>query len=534
MLGEVEHTDKVVILDAEAREALAKGVNVLANAVKVTLGPRGRNVVIERPGMTPILTKDGVTVARCINLKEKLPNLGVQIVKEAALRTAETAGDGTTTATVLAQAIFNEGLKFLSSKAASSEEIRRGIELAAHTVSNEVRRLAHEVKTHDVVQQVGTISANGEHEIGELVAQAVEAVGRDGAVTVEEARGFKTYLTVVDGMQIERGYLSPYFVTRSDKMDAVLDDPLVLLTSGKISSLKEILPLLESALEAGRSLLVVADDVEGEALQALVTNKIKGILKICAIKAPGFGESRWEMLQDLSVLLSGKVFSPSGNTLAEAKLSDLGTCRRVEVSRNNTIFISSDAGKTNTALTERLTMLSKRIDDPSIADTDRNSLKDRVSKLSGGIAVIHVGGATEVEVRERKDRIDDALHATQAALTEGIVPGGGVALIQASRVLDNMTGTAGEKLGIEILRKACNAPLLQIVKNAGGVAEVVLMQVQGLTPGQGYDASCGKFCDMLESGIVDPAKVVRSALENAASAASMLLTVGCVMVEDVV
>lgn len=526
----MQGTPKVLQFDASARNKLRKGVDLLANAVKVTMGPRGRNVVIERPHATPILTKDGVTVAQAVNLRDRFPNLGVQMIKEAASRTADVAGDGTTTATVLSQAIFVEGLKMLAA-GASAIDLKRGIDIASSAIVAELAKLAVPVTSNDEVAQVGTISANGEHEIGRLLAEAVDRVGRDGVITVEEAKGFKTTLDVVDGMQINRGYLSPYFVTSQEKMSVELDNPLVLITNRKFMALAELLPFLERVLQSKRDLLVVADDVDGDAMKGLVVNKVRGVLNVCAIRAPGFGEGRLAMLEDLSSLLGGEVLTTASDTkIEDVALDSLGSCEKVIITRTSTTFVKG-AGKQED-IDDRVTMLREQLEDPSLENEERLHLQERIGSLAGGVAVLRVGGATEVEMHERKDRVDDALNATQAAVDEGVVPGGGVALVRAASVLDDLEAEGDIMLGIDIVRRASREPLRQIVLNAGKSPDVILDKVQELKKTHGYDAYSDRFGDMTKAGIIDPVKVVRSAIENAASVAGMMLTVGCVMIED--
>ena len=526
----MQDTPKVLQFDHEARAKLASGVDILADAVKLTMGPRGRNVVIERPFATPILTKDGVTVAQAVNLRDKFPNLGVQMIKEAAARTADVAGDGTTTATVLSQAIFNEGLKMIAARS-SSVELKRGIDLGVACVIDELRDMAVPISNNEEVAQVGTISANGETEIGELLAKAVDRVGRDGVVTVEEAKGFHTSLTVVEGMQIDRGFMSPFFVTNQERMEAELENPLILVSNKKLHAMAEIVPFLEQVLAEHRSLLIIADDVDNEAMQGLVVNKLKGILNVCVIRAPGFGESRIGMLDDLGILLGCEVISDaSGHKMSDIKTSMLGSCKRVIVTRSTTTFVHG-AGEQE-QIQERVDKLREQLSDPTMSDDERAILQSRIAKLHGGVAILHVGGSTEVELKERKDRVDDALNATQAAVEEGIVPGGGVALVRASKSLDNLEVEGDVALGVDIVRRACQAPLRQIVTNAGKSADVILERVTGLSKTHGYDAYNDTFGDMFEAGIIDPVKVVRTALENAASVAGMMLTVGCIMIAD--
>ena len=518
--------------DAEARKKLLEGVNILANAVKVTMGPRGRNVVIEQAEGTPVLTKDGVTVARAVNLRDRFLNLGVQMIKESASRTADTAGDGTTTATVLSQAIFSEGIKMLSA-GFQSTEIKKGIDFAVDSVIDELRKSSIPVTNDQEIEQVGTISANGETEIGQLLVQAVNSAGKDGVITIEEAKGFKTSLHVAEGLQIDRGYLSPYFVTNNNKMTSDLTKPHVLVTNKKFLSLKELMPLLEKILSSKGCLLIVADDIDGDAMQGLVLNKLKGTLDVCAIKGPGFGESRVEMLNDLAVQLGCTVLSEAeSDDLSSIELSDLGRCKKAIVGKNETVFI--DCLGDQKEIDERIKFLKDQIKNPNLDNAERKLLEFRLSKLAGGVAILRVGGSTETEMRERKDRVDDALNATKAAIEEGILPGGGVALVRASRDLKAPRDKklSGFEAGISVVKKACEAPLRQIVENSGGPPDVVLNKILKMKNTHGYNAHLDEYGDMFEMGIIDPLKVVRSALENAASAASMMLTVGCAMIDD--
>lgn len=524
-------SNKIINFDMEAREDLLAGVNILADAVKVTMGPRGRNVVIENPGGHPILTKDGVTVAKAVNLSDSFLNLGVQMIKEAASRTADTAGDGTTTATILSQVIFSEGLKMLAA-GYSSVDIRRGILSASDKIIEIIREKSLPVTKDEEILQVATISANGEEEIGNLILNALKAVGEDGVVTVEEAKGFSSSLTVVEGTHLNRGYLSPYFVNNSEKMVAELVNPFILLCNKKIDNIRDIMGILESVAQAQGSILIVADDVEGDAMQGLVVNKTRGALKVCAIRAPGFGESRINMLDDLGVLLNCDVFSPaSDKMLSDVKLEDLGRCKKAVVGRNSSLFIDGEGDSKE--IEERVSQIKSQLEDPTLSNEESEVLRFRLSKLSGGIAVLRVGGATESELRERRDRVDDALSATQAAIESGIVPGGGVALVRAASQLSDERGLDGISAGIEVIRKSCNAPLKQIVDNAGGTPDVVLEKVKRMKKDtHGYNAMTDSFGDMFDMGIIDPFKVVKCALENAVSAASMMLTVGCAMIED--
>jgi chaperonin GroEL len=528
----VSTSNKIVKFDISAREKLLDGVNILANAVKITMGPRGQNVVIEQPVGSPILTKDGVTVAKSLSLSDQFTNLGVQMIKEAASRTADIAGDGTTTATVLSQTIFSEGVKMIAAGFQSSE-LKSGIDCAVKDVIENLRKMSIPVTSDKEVENVGTISANGESEIGRLLVEAINSVGRDGVITVEEAKGFSTSLTTVEGMQIERGYLSPYFVTNQDKMTVELKNPLVMVCNSKISNIKDIMKILESVLETSRPLFIIADDVDGDALQGLVVNRVRGTLESCAIRAPGFGESRVGMMQDLSILLGSDVISnASGVSLSDATIENLGSCKKIVCGKSETVFVGCSGSEEE--IQKRIESIRSQMNDPSLDEPERLVLKSRLSKLSGGVAILRVGGATEVELGERKDRVDDALNATQAAIEEGILPGGGVALVRASRVLEGSTSgkMSGHEAGIQIVKRACSEPLRQIVLNAGGTPDVVLERVLGMDRSAGYNAFSDEYGDMMEMGIIDPLKVVRTALENASSAASMMLTVGCAMVEE--
>ena len=527
----MNNSNKIINFDSEARENLLCGVNILADAVKVTMGPRGRNVVIENPGRHPTLTKDGVTVAKAVNLKDSFSNLGVQMIKEAASRTADTAGDGTTTATILSQAIFSEGLKMLAA-GYSAVDIRKGIELASQKIIEIIKDMSIPVTKDEEILQVATISANGEKEIGDLICSALKAVGQDGIVTVEEAKGFNSSLTIVEGLRLNRGYLSPYFINNQEKMVAELVNPFILLCNKKIDNLRDIMGILENVAQAQGSILIVSDDVEGEAMQGLVINKTRGALKVCAIKAPGFGENRINMLEDLGALLGCDVISSaSDRPLSDINLEEMGRCKRVVVGRNSSIFIDGNGKKED--IDERINQIKSQLEDVTLGDDERDFLKIRLSKLAGGIAILRVGGATEAELRERRDRVDDALSATQAAIESGIVPGGGVALVRAASSLSTTKKIDGISAGIEVIRKCCSAPLKQIVDNAGGTPDVVLEKVKKMRKNtHGYNAMTDSFGDMFEMGIIDPLKVVRCALENAVSAASMMLTVGCAMIED--
>lgn len=527
-----EKTNKILKFDDDARSRILEGVNSLSDAVKVTMGPKGRNVVIENPGGYPILTKDGVTVAKSINFKDKFPNLGAQMVKEAAARTAEQAGDGTTTATVLSQGIFGEGIKMLAA-GYSAAEIKKGIEYAVQKVTVNLREMSTPVKNDSEVEQIGTISANGEQEIGRLLSNALSAVGKDGVVTVEEAKGFSTSLNIVEGLQIDRGYLSPYFVNNGAKMTCEMENPVILICNKKLESLKELMPIMEKALTSQRSLLIIATDVDGEAMQGLVLNKVRGNLKVCAVKAPGFGENQSSMLQDLAIQLDcdDLISAFSSQSISEIDLSDLGTCKRVSVSKFNTVFIGCNGEKKK--IKERVSEIRSQLSSSGLSHQESEILKLRLSRLSGGIAVLRVGGSTEMELRERRDRVEDALSATQAAVEEGIVPGGGVALVKSAENIFALEAEPdGFKVGVDIVKRACTYPLKQIVSNTGGTSDVVFQKVLQSENSFGYNASTGEYGDMYEMGIIDPVKVVRSALENAASAATMMLTIGCAMIEE--
>ena len=524
---------KSLLFDEIARDKLAEGVNTLANAVKVTLGPKGQNVVIERPGMIPHLTKDGVSVAKAINLRDQFSNLGVQMVKEAASRTADIAGDGTTTATVLAQAIFIEGLKAISA-GYSVTEIQHGIEFATKLVIENLKEMAQPISGISDIVQVGTISANGDNDIGMMLADAMTQVGNDGIITVEEAKGFKTTLDVVKGLQLDRGFLSPYFITDQEKMAVILEDPVILLINKKLSSLQEILPLLEKTNRAQRALFIIAEDIEGDALHGLVVNKMKGTLNVCAIKAPEFGEARVNALADLGVLFDCEPLAIlEKDDINNLSIDKLGGCKKIISTKNHTIFVGTQGAEENRI--RRQKNVTDLLDDPTLDDIDRQAISRRLGRLASGVAVLHVGAPTEVELRERKDRVEDALNATQAAVEEGIVPGGGIALVRASsNIKRQKTRQFSEdfKVGMEIIKTACAAPLKQIVTNAGTSSEVVVQKALRLKYNNGYDAVTGKWIDMFEAGIIDPLKVVRSALENASSTSRMLLSVGCAVVDD--
>jgi len=524
-------TNKLVEFDNDARRHLLQGVKTLTDAVKVTLGPRGNNVVIEQIGGPPLVTKDGVTVAKAINLKDRFANLGAQIVKEAAGRACDVAGDGTTTATVLTHAIFAEGLKLISA-GFSPLDIRRGIEDSTEVVLSEIRRMGKKVESDSEIENVGTISANGEREIGRLLTQALNLVGREGVVTVEEAKGYATSLAVTEGAEIDRGYISPYFVTDHDKLVCELKEPFVLVTNKKISAMREIVPLLEKVLGTGRPLLIIADDVEGEALQGLVMNKAKGILNVCVIRAPEFGDSRVPALEDLATLLGCQVFLGGEKELQELDTSRLGSCKRVQVNRLNTIIVQPTGDKKR--VESRIANLRESLEDPTLDEHRIQVTKRRIARLSGAVAVIRVGGATELEVRERRDRVDDALHATKAAIESGILPGGGTSLVQATKALRRLGRNKNDsyRSGVDIVRKACLAPVRQILENAGVSPDSIVDRIVREDPGFGYNASNLEWCDLYEEGIIDPVKVIVSSLEHAVSAGLLLLSVGASIVED--
>ncbi len=521
---------KEVVFDTDARKAMLRGIDILANAVKVTLGPKGRNVVIEKAFGAPRTTKDGVSVAKEIELEDKFENMGAQLVREVASRTNDVAGDGTTTATVLTQAIAHEGMKLVEA-GMNPMDLRRGITQAVKAVVEHLKSHAKEVKTSEEIAQVGTISANGEREIGELIAEAMQKVGNEGVITVEENKGLETELEVVEGMQFDRGYLSPYFITNPDKMICELEDPYILIHDKKISSLQPLLPLLEQVLQANKPLLIIAEDVEGEALATLVVNRLRGGLKVCAVKAPGFGERRKAMLQDIAILTGGQLVSEElGMKLDHVKLEDLGRAKRVVVDKDTTTIIDG-AGKKED-IEARVKQIKQQIENTT-SEYDREKLQERLAKLAGGVAVIKVGGATEVEVKERKDRVEDALNATRAAVEEGIVPGGGVALLRAKQALADLKGENEDvQAGIEIIERAVEAPIRQIADNAGKEGAVVVGKVlENDDYAYGYNAQTDEFGDMFKMGVIDPAKVVRTALEDASSVAGLLITTEAMIAE---
>jgi len=520
---------KQLIYDVKARESLLRGVNALADVVKVTLGPKGRNVVIEKSFGGPTVTKDGVTVAKEIELEDKFENMGAQMVREVASKTSDVAGDGTTTATILAQSIYYEGSKLVAA-GANPMAIKRGIDKAVKIVVEELKKITKPTKDQKEIAQVGTISANNDATIGNIIAEAMNKVGKEGVITVEEAKAMDTSLEVVEGMQFDRGYVSPYFVTDPEKMEVLLHDPVILVSEKKISIMKDLLPLLEQIAKMGRPLLIVAEDVEGEALATLVVNKLRGTLQVCAVKAPGFGDRRKAMLEDIAVLTGGQVISEEkGIKLETVSLRDLGTAKTVSVDKDNTTIIDG-AGK-SADIKGRIESIRQQVEEAT-SDYDKEKLQERVAKLSGGVAVIKVGAATEVEMKEKKARVEDALHATRAAVEEGVVPGGGTALIRVLKALKDLEGkNEDQTVGIRLLARAIEEPLRQIVENAGEDAAVVLNAVKAGKGAYGYNAATGEYGDMLEAGILDPTKVTRLALQNAASVAGLLLTTE-VMIAD--
>jgi len=519
---------KEISFNLEARDALKRGVDALANAVKVTLGPKGRNVIIDKKYGAPIITKDGVTVAKEIELKHPVENMGAQMLKEVASKTADVAGDGTTTATVLAQAIVTAGLKNVAA-GANPMDLKRGIDKAVIAVVENLKKLSKSVgDDNQKIEQVATISANNDSEIGKLIAEAMEKVKKEGVITVEEAKGTETTVKVVEGMQFDRGYISPYFVTNADKMEAVLDTPYILLYDKKISNMKELLPVLEKVVQSGRSLLIISEDVDGEALATLVVNKLRGSLKIAAVKAPGFGDRRKAMMEDIAILTGGTVISEErGFKLDAADLTMLGSAEKISIDKDNTTIVNGSGEKKD--ITARVSQIKAQIE-TTTSDYDKEKLQERLAKLAGGVAVLYVGAATEVEMKEKKDRVDDALHATRAAVEEGIVPGGGVAYIRAISALDKMKGSNDdETTGISIVKRALEEPLRQIVANAGMEGSIVVQKVREGKDDYGYNARTDVYENLIKAGVIDPTKVTRVALENAASIAAMLLTTECVL-----
>jgi len=521
---------KEIKFDVEARDKIKQGVDALANAVKVTLGPKGRNVIISKSFGAPQVTKDGVTVAKEIELEDGLENMGAQMVKEVASKTNDLAGDGTTTATVLAQAIVKEGLKNVAA-GANPMDLKRGIDTAVEAIVKDLEKQTSKVgNSSDKIKQVASISANNDDMIGDLIAQAFDKVGKEGVITVEEAKGTETYVDVVEGMQFDRGYLSPYFVTDSEKMQTDLENPMILLYDKKISAMKDLLPILEPVAQQGKSLLIISEDVDGEALATLVVNKLRGSLKIAAVKAPGFGDRRKAMLEDIAILTGGTVISEErGFTLENATVDMLGSAETVTIDKDNTTIVNGAGKKSD--IQARVGQIKAQIE-TTTSDYDREKLQERLAKLAGGVAVLYVGAASEVEMKEKKDRVDDALHATRAAVEEGIVAGGGVALVRAKKVLEKLTTeTIDETTGIQIVARAIESPLRTIVENAGGEGSVVVNKVIEGKKSYGYDAKSEAYVDMMKAGIIDPKKVTRIALENAASVAGMILTTECALVD---
>ena len=520
---------KIITFDVEARSALKRGVDQLANAVKVTLGPKGRNVIIDKKFGSPTVTKDGVTVAKEIELEDPIENLGAQMVKEVASKTSDAAGDGTTTATVLAQAIVREGLKNVTA-GANPMDLKRGIDLAVKTLTAELKNMSREVTDKKEIAQVGTISANNDETIGNLIADAMDKVGKDGVITVEEAKGTETSMDVVEGMQFDRGYLSPYFVTDADTMETVLENPFILIHDKKIGAIKDLLPILEKTAQSGRGLVIIAEDIEGEALATLVVNKLRGTLRVAAVKAPGFGDRRKAMLEDIAILTGGTVISEEkGYKLDTATIEYLGTAKKITIDKDNTTIVEG-AGSTDD-IKKRINEIKSQIEKTS-SDYDREKLQERLAKLSGGVAVLKIGASTEVEMKEKKARVEDALHATRAAVEEGIVPGGGVAYLRAVKVLDGLRGDNHDQdTGIAIIRRAVEEPIRQIVTNAGLEASVIANRIKEGKGSDGFNARTEQYEDLIKAGVIDPTKVSRVALENAASVSSLLLTTEATIVE---
>ena len=519
---------KEIRFDQEARNAVLEGVNILANAVKVTLGPKGRNVVLEKSFGSPLVTKDGVTVAKEIELEDHFQNMGAKMVKEVASKTSDTAGDGTTTATVLAQAIFREGLRVVAA-GASPMDVKRGIEQAVEEVTKELKKQSKNVKEQKEISQVGTISANNDSTIGNIIAEAMNKVGKEGVITVEEAKAMETTLDIVEGMQFDRGYISPYFVTDPEKMEVVLEDPYILLFEKKVSNMKDLLPILEQVAKTGRPILFIAEDIEGEALATLVVNKLRGTLKCAAVKAPGFGDRRKAMLEDIAILTDGKAISEDiGVKLEKLKLDDLGQAKKVVIDKDNTTIVEG-AGKPS-AIEGKIKQIRVQIEETT-SDYDKEKLQERLAKLAGGVAVIRVGAATETEMKEKKARVEDALHATRAAVEEGIVPGGGVAYLRCLPALKKLKVEGDRKIGVEMIARALEEPIRQIVQNAGKEGSVIAQKVMAEKGAFGFDADKEEYTDMFEAGIIDPTKVVRLALQNAASVASLLITTEAAIAE---
>ena len=511
---------KQIIYGEESRQAILRGVNALANAVKVTLGPKGRNVILDKKFGSPTITKDGVTVAKEIDLKDPLENMGAQMVREVASKTSDTAGDGTTTATVLAQAIYREGAKNVVA-GANPMELKRGIEKAVEVIVEEIKKLSRPV-TGNMVAQVGAISANSDPTIGKIIAEAMEKVGKDGVITVEESKTLETSLDVVEGMQFDRGYLSAYFVTDSERMEVVLENPVILIHEKKISSMKDLLPVLEQVARLGRPLLIIAEDIDGEALATLVVNKLRGTLSAAAVKAPGFGDRRKAMLEDIAILTGGRAITEDlGIKLENIKIEDLGKAKKITIDKDNTTIV--EGGGASGAIEGRVKQIRAQVEDTS-SDYDREKLQERLAKLVGGVAVIKVGAATETEMKEKKARVEDAMHATKAAVEEGIVPGGGVALLRGAKALDKLKLVGDQKVGMEIIRRAIEEPMRHIATNAGAEGSIVVAKVKEMKQDEGFNAATEVYEDLVKAGVIDPAKVVRNALQNAASIASLLLT----------
>jgi len=518
---------KQIVYGEESRQAILRGVNCLADAVKVTLGPKGRNVVLDKKFGSPTITKDGVTVAKEIELKNPLENMGAQMVREVASKTSDTAGDGTTTATVLAQAIYREGAKNVAA-GANPMDLKRGIERAVEAIVEALKKQSRTV-SGKMIAQVGMISANSDEAIGTIIAEAMDKVGKDGVITVEEAKTLETSLEVVEGMQFDRGYLSPYFVTDPERMEVVLENPFILIHEKKISSMKDLLPLLEQVARAGRPLIIVAEDVDGEALATLVVNKLRGTLQAAAVKAPGFGDRRKAMLEDIAVLTGGKAVTEDlGIKLENVRVEDLGKAKKVTIDKDNTTIV--EGGGSQSAIQGRVKQIRAQIEETT-SDYDREKLQERLAKIVGGVAVIKVGAATETEMKEKKARVEDAMHATKAAVEEGIVPGGGVALLRASRALDNLKVTGDQGVGVAIVRRAIEEPMRWIAANAGQEGSIVVQKVKDMKDDEGYNAQTDKFENLVAAGVIDPTKVVRSALQNAASIASLLLTTEALVCE---
>ena len=520
---------KQLQFDESARHALLRGIEKLAKAVKATLGPSGRNVILDKKFGSPTITKDGVTVAKEIELEDPYENMGAQLVREVASKTSDIAGDGTTTATVLAESIYKEGLRNVTA-GANPTSLQRGINKAVEAIVEELKKISKKVSDRTEIAQVATVSANWDKTIGEIIADAMDKVGKDGTITVEEAKSIETTLDVVEGMQFDKGYLSPYFVTNAEAMEAVLENPYILIHEKKISSLKDMLPLLEKVAKAGRPLLIIAEDVEGEALATLVVNKLRGTLQVCAVKAPGFGDRRKAMLEDIAVLTGGRCITEDlGIKLENVKLDDLGKAKRITIDKENTTIVEGE-GKQND-IQGRVNQIRRQIEETT-SDYDREKLQERLAKLAGGVAVINVGAATETEMKEKKARVEDALHATRAAVEEGIVPGGGVAFIRAQKALDNIKGLEGdEKVGVQIVRRAIEEPTRQLADNAGQEGALIVQEVKARKGNEGYDVATGEYTDLVKAGIVDPTKVTRSALQNAASISGLLLTTEAIVTE---